>query len=159
MRGRKISASAKTGLLGNDPKKPGLTYTAQSVTQPSHGTLTLKPDGSFTYTPDGTFTGLESFTYQTKDSNNVLGNVATVTLATQIVMFRTTKVNAVEKKPATLVIQLRKPATTATSVDYSFLAGTAYAGGDFDATLGSVTFQPGEKIKKNTVPIVNDAAG
>ena len=39
-------------------------------------------DGSFVYVPDGTFTGLDSFTYQTKDSDNVLGNVVAVTLAT-----------------------------------------------------------------------------
>ena len=65
---------------------------------PTHGTLTLKPDGSFIYIPDGTFTGLDSFTYQTKDSDNVLGNVATVTLATQLANFKSVKVSATEAK-------------------------------------------------------------
>jgi hypothetical protein len=59
---------------GNSPTDP---LSAQLVTGPDHGALTLNPDGSFSYSPDGSFSGRDSFTYQTSDSH-VDSNVATV---------------------------------------------------------------------------------
>jgi uncharacterized repeat protein (TIGR01451 family) len=38
-----------------------------SVTQASHGTVTLNADGSVTYTPNAGYTGLDSYTYTTTD--------------------------------------------------------------------------------------------
>jgi RHS repeat-associated protein len=156
--GKTLTITSKAGLLANDPKKAGKTYAVQpALTNPAHGTLTLKPDGSFVYVPNGTFAGLDSFTYQTKDSDGLLGNVATVTLATQLVNFNTVKVSAPEAKGlAKLIVALRKPATAVTTVDYSPIGGTATTGVDFDATSATVTFQPGEKTKTIIVPVVND---
>jgi len=43
------------------------SLTAQLVTAPQNGSVTLRPDGSFTYEPDPGFTGQDSFTYQASD--------------------------------------------------------------------------------------------
>ena len=55
------------GLLDNDFDLDADPLTARSASQPSHGTVTLKPDGSFTYTHDGSPTTTDSFTYRAYD--------------------------------------------------------------------------------------------
>ncbi len=52
------------GVLANDFDADGDPLTAILVTNPSHGSLSLKTDGSFTYTPDEDFSGTDSFTYK-----------------------------------------------------------------------------------------------
>src|SRR5439155_1032862 len=42
---------AAPGVLSNDVDVDGDSLSAVSVSQPAHGTLTLKSDGSFSYTP------------------------------------------------------------------------------------------------------------
>ncbi len=59
-----VSAS---GVLGNDSDPDSDPLTAQQVSGPANGTLTLNPDGSFTYTPDTGFQGTDSFSYQAFD--------------------------------------------------------------------------------------------
>ena len=60
----------------NDP------FAAVVVTQPKNGVLTLNPNGSFTYIPNPPFTGVDSFTFQAKETQagGLLSNVGTVTL-------------------------------------------------------------------------------
>ena len=52
-------------LYGYDPD--GDPITAQLVSGPTNGTLTLNPDGSFTYTPNTHYVGPDSFTYTWSD--------------------------------------------------------------------------------------------
>ena len=76
------------GVLANDTDPHGETLTAIGITDPAHGTLTLKADGSFTYAPEPGFFGTDSFTY--KANNGELdSNHATVTIT----------VNEVKKPP------------------------------------------------------------
>jgi len=70
---------AAPGVLANDTDTDGNALTAQLVTGPAHGTLTLKADGSFVYTPAATYSGTDSFTYKASDGAS-LSNVATVTI-------------------------------------------------------------------------------
>ena len=70
---------AAPGVLSNDTDPEGQTLTAQLVSNPSHGALTLNANGSFTYTPTTGYTGTDSFTYQAYDGTTS-SNVATVTL-------------------------------------------------------------------------------
>ncbi|MCB9149972.1 MAG: tandem-95 repeat protein [Caldilineaceae bacterium] len=58
---------AAPGVLANDSDADGDTLTAQPMTSPAHGSLTLNTDGSFTYTPDANFNGADSFTYVAND--------------------------------------------------------------------------------------------
>ncbi len=53
------------GVLGNDVDPEGDPLTASVQTQPTSGTLNLRPDGSFTY--NGSVVGRQSFTYVATD--------------------------------------------------------------------------------------------
>ncbi|MGE0093268.1 MAG: Ig-like domain-containing protein [Alphaproteobacteria bacterium] len=84
-----ITIDALAGVLANDSDPndtPANNLSAQVVTGPAHGTITLNPDGSFTYTPDAGYFGADHFTYQTVDDGGIANggqntsNVATVNL-------------------------------------------------------------------------------
>jgi VCBS repeat-containing protein len=70
---------AAPGVLSNDTDPEGDALTAELVTGPSHGTLSLQPDGSFTYTPRVGFSGADAFTYRVSDSA-AMSSPATVTI-------------------------------------------------------------------------------
>jgi VCBS repeat-containing protein len=63
-----LSISAP-GLLGNDTDIDGNTLTAQKVTDPLHGSLTLNANGSFLYIPALNYNGPDSFTYRVTDGS------------------------------------------------------------------------------------------
>ncbi len=70
---------AAPGLLGNDTNPAGTgTLTAQVVTNPASGTLTLNANGGFSYTPT-IASGSVTFTYRTANGTTTSGN-ATVTI-------------------------------------------------------------------------------
>ncbi len=73
-----FAVSADTGVLANDSSSLGLTLTATTASNPTHGTLTLNSDGSFTYVPNAGFVGADQFTYTANDG--VTSATATVTL-------------------------------------------------------------------------------
>ena len=53
-------------------------------------------------------------------------------------------------------VRLDKAAFNVVTVDYETENQTAFAGTDFEATSGTLTFQPGETVKTVSVPIVDD---
>ena len=53
-------------------------------------------------------------------------------------------------------VTLDKAAFNVVTVDYETVNQTAFAPGDFEATSGTLTFQPGETVKTVSVPIVDD---
>ena len=55
-------------VLANDFDPEGHDQTVELNTDPSNGTLTIKPDGTFNYQPKPGFSGQDSFTYQICDS-------------------------------------------------------------------------------------------
>ncbi|MGV8040683.1 MAG: Ig-like domain-containing protein [Thermoanaerobaculaceae bacterium] len=67
------------GVLANDSDPDGDTLTANLVTGPAKGTLSLFANGSFTYAPSVGATGTDTFTYRASDGALFSGN-ATVTL-------------------------------------------------------------------------------
>ena len=77
---------AAPGVLGNDTDPQGDPLTAQLVSGPSHGTLTLTINGSFVYTPVANFAGIDSFTYKATDGTTT-SNIATVTITVGTVVF------------------------------------------------------------------------
>jgi cyclophilin family peptidyl-prolyl cis-trans isomerase len=72
-------------VLANDVSAPdpAEAFTILSVTQPTHGTVTITDNGTrATYTPTTDYTGPDSFTYTMKDPGG-LTSTATVTLTVQ----------------------------------------------------------------------------
>jgi len=67
---------AAPGLVANDVDIDGGTLTAQVVTPPAHGELTLQPNGSFSYTPLAGFWGSDTFTYVAHDGLTVSAPVS-----------------------------------------------------------------------------------
>lgn len=74
-----LSVPAATGVLANDTDPDHLPLTAVLNSQPTHGTLTLRPNGSFVYVANAHYAGTDSFTYHANDGTDN-SNVATVTL-------------------------------------------------------------------------------
>ena len=68
------------GVLANDTDGDSDPLSAQKLTDPAHGDVTLLSTGGFTYTPDGDFIGTDSFTYTASDGTDV-SNAATVDIA------------------------------------------------------------------------------
>jgi VCBS repeat-containing protein len=56
------------GVLGNDSDAEGDAITAELVSGPQHGSLTLNSDGSFAYSPSANFFGSDSFVYRAADA-------------------------------------------------------------------------------------------
>ncbi len=68
-----------TSLLDNDTDAEGDPLTAELVTQPSDGALTLNSDGSFTYIHNGNSNANDSFTYRANDGK-ISGSPISVTI-------------------------------------------------------------------------------
>jgi len=65
------------GVLANDSTVESGDLTAEVVTRPAHGDLTLHEDGTFEYKPDPDFNGSDFFTYVARlgDTTSNLGQV------------------------------------------------------------------------------------
>ena len=74
-----LNVSSSLGVLHNDTDGDGDTLTAQQVTAPTNGTLSLNADGSFTYSPNANFVGTDTFTYTSTDGT-LTSAAATVTI-------------------------------------------------------------------------------
>lgn len=74
--------SVPVAVLANDTDVDNALSTASViVSTPANGTAVFQPaTGTVLYTPNSNYTGSDSFTYQIKDANNALSNVATVTV-------------------------------------------------------------------------------
>jgi VCBS repeat-containing protein len=70
---------AAPGVLGNDTDPEGAALTAQLVSGPTHGDLTLNANGSIAYTPVSGYVGSDSFTYRANDGASA-GSLATVAM-------------------------------------------------------------------------------
>ena len=81
LHGQALSVPAAQGVLYNDWTTVGATsLTAQLLTSPSAGTLTLAGDGGFTFDPPAGTAGSYSFTYQVVDNQSNVSPPVTVTL-------------------------------------------------------------------------------
>lgn len=67
------------GVLANDTDPDSAPLTAQRVSGPTHGTLTLNTDGSFDYSPAANMNGSDSFTYNVFNGQ-VISNIAVVSI-------------------------------------------------------------------------------
>jgi VCBS repeat-containing protein len=75
-----LTVGAGMGVLANDIDPMGGSLTAQLVSGPDHGTLSLNPDGSFSYSPEANWHGSVSFSYKAVGADGETVATATVTV-------------------------------------------------------------------------------
>jgi len=74
-----LNVPAISGILNNDTDPENDPLSAVLVSAPGNAqAFTLNLDGSFVYTPSLNFNGPDSFTYQARDPDGALSNIATV---------------------------------------------------------------------------------
>jgi hypothetical protein len=150
------------GVLANDADPDGPALAAIKVTDPGHGTLTLRPDGGFTYTPADGYAGPDSFTYKANDSQ-ADSNVVTVRLVVggptlTIGDVRIEEGNA-GTKVASFAVRLNPSSTSPVTVRVRTQDGSATAGTDYVALPPTtLTFAPGETSKTVDVTVNGDTA-
>lgn len=66
------------GVLANDSDANRDAMSAVLKTGPANGVLTLNGNGSFAYTPNAGFNGIDTCTYQAKDSTGLLSGTVTI---------------------------------------------------------------------------------
>ncbi|WP_367113333.1 cadherin-like domain-containing protein [Zoogloea sp.] len=67
------------GVLANDTDPDGLPLSAELVSGPANGQLTLESNGSFRFTPDADWNGVDGFSYRPSNGQEV-GDIVRVTL-------------------------------------------------------------------------------
>jgi VCBS repeat-containing protein len=117
-----LTKPAAEGVLANDSDSEGLPLTAELVTGPEHGTLTLEGDGSFVYQPDAGFSGTDTFTYQDNDGNTP-SNQATATIS----------VEHVDRAPTIAVPLGEQEVDSGAALVFSGANGNAVSVGDVDS--------------------------
>lgn len=78
--GTTLIVNVADGVLVNDTDVDQQSLTADLVSDPLNGQVTLNANGSFTYTPDSGFVGNDSFTYRANDGA-ALSSETTVIIA------------------------------------------------------------------------------
>jgi VCBS repeat-containing protein len=148
---------AAPGVLGNDSDSDsGDTLTAELVSDPSHGTLTLDANGSFSYTPATNYHGPDSFTYKATDGN---GGEDTATVNITVTPVNDAPVlDAIGNKEVdegqllSFTAQATDPDNDA--ISYSLVAGENCASGEscnvpsgasFDPNTGEFSWTPTEQ--------------
>lgn len=71
-----LTIGPSVGVLVNDL---GATLSAELISQPAHGAVTLNADGGFTYTPTTDYDGADSWTYRVWNGT-YFSNIATVSM-------------------------------------------------------------------------------
>lgn len=74
-----LNDGVTTSVLTNDSDADGNSLTANLITAPLYGTLSLQSNGAFVYTHDGSFTTTDTFYYAANDGF-INGNTVSVTI-------------------------------------------------------------------------------
>lgn len=143
---------AAPGVLANDTDVDGDVLTAELVTEPAHGGLTMSANGSFSYIPASNYNGPDSFAYRANDGT-VSGNTVTVSIT----------VNPVNDAPAAVYSEVAPGGPTGGGayhwfkVSYSDVDGSVAFG-----TIGNGDVQvtgPGGYSQLGTLSNLTSASG
>ena len=163
---------AAVTLTGADAETPAASLDFNVTAQPAHGTLSGNAPG-LTYTPADGYVGPDSFKFTVTDTGDGTAPALTSAEATvSISVLRLPGLHARDARVAepvsgqaqmlfTLVLDRAPTAPVSvnfTTEDEPAGTGKAVAGGDYAASGGAITFQPGERMKLVAVAVLQDAA-
>jgi parallel beta-helix repeat protein len=144
------------------------TATAGQDFTPSSGTLTFAPGETqkqitIPIVQDQSAEGIESF-FVTVSNPSAAGTVTIVDgtgevtiLDDDVVLISVLDAQVAESQSnAQVTVVLSMPPSTALTLNYTIIDGSATAGLDFLAASGTLTFAPGETQKQIAIPIVQD---
>ena len=139
--GEANAAKLETTVVKTQTGAAGWTIGDAAMSKPSVG----NSDGIYTYTPL-----LDVLQIKVEGRRAGVPNL--------VIQPRTTATEGVDEA-AEFDVRLRPASPTTVTVDYATENQTAFAPADFEATAGTLTFQPGDTVKKVLVPIVDDSDG
>jgi len=147
------------GVLGNDSDPDGNGLTAQLVSQPTHGAVTLNADGSFVYTPNLGYSGGDGFTYVARDGTTAStpATVAiTVAAATDTVTILTATYT---KKTRRLAVEATSSAQPDAVLTVLRPGGESYGEMTYSAKKKRYTFQETVSPAPTTVTVRSNKSG
>lgn len=159
-------------LLTGGTATPGTDYEATSGTLNFDGNSTgaeIKPFNITIY-GDEAEEANETFIVSLEDISNTAVNPSNISIVSSPATFEITNddgtIVTVTADPSEVLentdtvefkIELDNPSVQTVKVDYETLDGTAVEDSDYEATSGSVTFDPGETIKTVSVTLVDNS--
>jgi hypothetical protein len=154
-------------LSGSDAETPEGGLVFEVTSQPEHGTLSGSAP-SLTYTPAAGYVGPDSLKFTVTDSGHGAAPPATSDeAAVTINVVRLPAVSARDARAAEpasgqaqmlFTLTLDRAPNLPLSVDFNTSDGTATSGNDYAETGGTITFQPGQRMRTVVVPVLHDAA-
>jgi len=118
------------GVLANDVDPDSPSLSAQLVTGPAHGSLSLAGSGAFTYTPAAGYSGADSFRYRASDGASTS---APATVSLTIVPSAATPAPTVRPTPASTATPTPSPSPTPRSDASAGASGSPDASGNSSA--------------------------
>ena len=146
------------GVLANDIDVDLNNQYAYIKSNPTHGTVDLKPDGSFVYTPDADFHGEDVFEYTlvtTPRINNDWTDTATVTITVKPVNDAPVLGDLTDAEiPVNKAYSFTATGTDIDSTDLTFSLKNAPADATIDGTSGVFSWTPGwDDLGPNTFQV------
>jgi Ca2+-binding RTX toxin-like protein len=147
--GSATAGSDYTARAGTLTFAPGIT--SQQIKVPVIGDTAVEPDETFTVALSNP---------QNATVSASAGTATVIIRNDDLPVLSVTGTEIVEgndgSQEAVLTVTLSSAATQAVTVDFATADGTATAGGDYTATTGSLTFEPGFTSREIRIPVTGD---
>ena len=137
-----LTIDAAHGLLANDSDPDGNALRSGSIASVSPGSQVAgNPDGSFTYTPAPGFVGVDTFTYQASDGQQ-LSNAASVTITVSQSNHAPVATNQTVSTSAGVAAAITLSATDADNDPLTYAVASAPTHGTLSGTAPNLIYTP-----------------
>jgi Ca2+-binding RTX toxin-like protein len=137
-----LTIDAAHGLLANDSDADGNTLRVGSIANVFPGSqVAVNPDGAFTYTSAPGFVGVDTFTYQASDGQQ-LSNAASVTITVSTANHAPVATNQTVSTSAGVAATITLHATDADSDPLTYAVANAPTHGTLSGTAPNLIYTP-----------------